>query len=289
MKKLKKWIRLYGGKTLQSFIIWLLRITRSQNKYILFSTVKAKKNQVNINYWSETKNLGDAICPMIVSFGAKQLGVDISKRVNGTKHLYAVGSVITAGSQDCTIWGSGILNLEKLPRVRKRKLDIRAVRGPLTRLALLEYGYKVPEVYGDPGILMPMIYNPETQKQYPVSVITHMDENITTGTDINRIQIQTEDYEAFVRQIKASERIISSSLHGIIFAEAYGVPAILLRPKNDLFKYYDYYYSTKRFDFPIADSIEEALTMNAPEIPDLTAMQKGLLSAFPADLWQDKK
>ena len=288
MKRIKKWIRLFGGQKLQGFIIWLLRITKSQNRFILFSAMRAKKNTVNINYWSETKNLGDSICPVIVSYAAKQFGVDISQKINETKHLYAIGSVITAGCQDCTIWGSGILNLEKLPRVRKRKLDIRAVRGPLTRLALLEYGYEVPEVYGDPGILMPMIYNPEIQKQYPVSVITHMDENIATEADVHKIQIKTENFEAFVRQIKASERIISSSLHGIIFAEAYGVPAILLRPKRDIFKYYDYYYSTKRFTFPIAESIEEALTMKAPEIPDLTALQKELLSVFPTDLWQDK-
>lgn len=287
MKKLKKWIRKLGGSGLQNAIIWLLRVTGCQNKFILFSAKKAVKNQVNLNYWDETKNLGDAICPVIVDYAAQQNGIRTTKRVNGTKHLYAIGSVITAGCQDCTIWGSGILNLEKLSRVRNRKLDIRAVRGPLTRLALMEYGHAVPEVYGDPGMLLPLIYDPQVQKQYPVSVITHMDEAVEPAGDVHSISIRTGDYKTFADQIKASELVISSSLHGIIFAEAYGVPAILLKPKSDLFKYFDYYYSTKRIDFPMAESIAQALTMQPPPLPELTRMQKQLLSVFPADLWEN--
>ena len=287
MKKLKKWIRKLGGSGLQNAIIRLLRVTKCHNSFILFSTKRAKRNQVNLNYWEETKNLGDAICPVIVDYAAQQSGVRTTKRVNGTKHLYAIGSVITAGCQDCTVWGSGILNLEKLSRVKNRKLDIRAVRGPLTRLALMEYGYAVPEVYGDPGMLLPLIYDPQVQKQYPVSVITHMDEAVDAAGDVHSISIRTGDYQNFADQIKASELVISSSLHGIIFAEAYGVPAILLKPKSDLFKYYDYYYSTKRFDFPMAQSVAQALTMQPPPLPELTRMQKQLLSVFPADLWEN--
>lgn len=287
MKKLKKWIRKLGGSGLQNAIIWFLRATGCQNKFILFSAKKAVKNQVNLNYWDETKNLGDAICPVIVDYAAGQKGICRTQPVKSTKHLYAIGSVITAGCQDCTVWGSGILNLEKLQRVRNRKLDVRAVRGPLTRLALMEYGYEVPEVYGDPGMLLPLIYDPAVKKQYPVSLITHMDEEVTAQDDIHRISIRTEDYRSFARQIKASELVISSSLHGIIFAEAYGVPAILLKPKCDLFKYYDYYYSTKRFDFPVAQTVAQALTMDAPPLPQLARMQEQLLSAFPADLWEN--
>lgn len=287
MKKLKKWIRKLGGSGLQNAIIWFLRATGCQNTFILFSAKKAVKNQVNLNYWDETKNLGDAICPVIVDYAAGQKGICRTQPVKSTRHLYAIGSVITAGCQDCTVWGSGILNLEKLQRVRNRNLDIRAVRGPLTRLALMEYGYEVPEVYGDPGMLLPLIYDPAVTKQYPVSLITHMDEEVTAQDDIHRICIRTEDYRCFAQQIKASELVISSSLHGIIFAEAYGVPAILLKPKCDLFKYYDYYYSTKRFDFPVAQTVAQALTMDAPPLPQLARMQEQLLSAFPADLWEN--
>lgn len=95
------------------------------------------------------------------------------------------------------------------------------------------------------------------------------------------------DWRVFIDEIIKGKLVISSSLHGIILAEAYGVPAILLYEKDmNLFKYKDYYHSTGRYDFPIAKSIEEALTMKPAPIPDMSVLQKNLLESFPADLWK---
>ncbi len=284
MNKLKKLIRKLGGEKLQNLIIWLLIKLRINNKIILFSTQKAHPMQVNVNYWNGAKNLGDAISPVIVNFVAARKGICIDKKVSKTKHLYAVGSVVTAGCQDCTVWGSGILNAKILSRLKNRKMDIRSVRGPITRMILMEYGYEVPAIYGDPAILMPMIYNPEVQKKYKVSVITHMNEE--RFSQYHQISIVTDDYEAFVREIKASELIVSSSLHGIIFAEAYGVPAVLLKPRMDLLKYYDYYYGTGRYDFPVCSKVEDAESLTPPPIPDFSQMREAILAAFPTDLWE---
>ena len=46
---------------------------------------------------------------------------------------------------------------------------------------------------------------------------------------------------------------------------------------NDYFKYNDYYYSTGRTDYPIAASIEDALKMPLPKVPDLSCLQNNLL------------
>lgn len=201
--------------------------------------------------------------------------------------MYAIGSIITAGCQDCTIWGSGCLNTTILSRLRSRKLDVRAVRGPLTRMVLMEHGYAVPEIYGDPAILMPLIFDPEVEKKYKVSIIPHMNEQEQyRQSACHFIDIRTVDYKKPIREIKESELILSSSLHGIILAEAYGVPAILLKPQVGMFKYMDYYYGTGRLEFPIAESVEEALTFAPPCIPDFAGMQEKLLTAFPIDLWQ---
>lgn len=81
--------------------------------------------------------------------------------------------------------------------------------------------------------------------------------------------------------------ILSSSLHGIILAETYGIPAIMLKSPLDTFKFRDYYYSTGRFDFPIANTVEEALKMEPPALPNLDNLRQGLIDSFPYDIWKN--
>lgn len=287
--KIKQFIRKIGiGKVIESIVRKTLLTFHLNNKYILFTSRKAKKNKVNLNYCHDFKNVGDNISPKIVEFVADKFNVDLNKEVSETKHLYAVGSIITAGAQDCTVWGSGLLNTTILNRLNKRKLDIRAVRGPLTRVILIDRGFSVPEVYGDPALLTPLFYNPTVEKKYKVSVVTHMNENNESfPKEVHQINIVTDDYKEFVDEIKASELVISSSLHGIIFAESYGVSAVMLRPNGDLFKYFDYYYSTGRYSFPITETVKEALSVKPLEIPDFEDLQNNLLNAFPVDLWEN--
>lgn len=72
--------------------------------------------------------------------------------------------------------------------------------------------------------------------------------------------------------------ILQYSLHGIILAEVYGVPAIMLdNAQVPRFKYCDWYYSTERYDFPVALSVEEALSMKPVTLPKLSDMAKKLL------------
>lgn len=115
-----------------------------------------------------------------------------------------------------------------------------------------------------------------------------MNEDAGANREYHHINIVSDDYQTFIEEIKASELIVSSSLHGIIFAEAFGVKAVLLQPKSDLFKHYDDDYSTGRYNFPIVQNVSEAIDTIAPNIPDFTEMRINLLKAFPADLWEQK-
>jgi len=204
--------------------------------------------------------------------------------------LYTIGSLVVMGHQNATIWGSGILQSEPdgyiWKRNKYRSLDIRCVRGPETKRRLKENGYDVENcLIGDPGVLMPLIYSPKITEKRPYSVIMHMNKKEEMD---NTIDIVTNDWKATIDEIANSELIISSSLHGIIIAEAYGVPAILLNKTEDgdLFKYNDYYYSTGRKSYAMAESVEEALAMPRPEVPDLSKLQDNLLNTFPVDLWE---
>ena len=81
--------------------------------------------------------------------------------------------------------------------------------------------------------------------------------------------LPTEDWRTVVRAICNSKLVISSSLHGLIVSEAFGVPAIFLRLSDHepLFKYNDYYSATNRSTFPVATSIQDALSIRPPPPP----------------------
>lgn len=284
------------GNCFKNFLIKLLFPFR--NKFILFNVwARAKNNRVNLNYWWEKPNLGDDLSRVIVEYMLSLRNIPFDKEVHGRKHLYAVGSIITAGLQDCTIWGSGILFATMLNRVKGRNLDIRSVRGPVTRIILTDMGYNVPEIYGDPVIFLPEVYSPkDVEKKYKYGVIIHKDQKFICNSDkdflkrkdVLLIDIRTRDYEGFVNNVVSCEKIISSSLHGVIISESYGIPALMHQPSVEpLLKYCDWYYSTDRLSFPIATKLDDVLTMETPCIPNLEELRKKQKKAFPYDLYEE--
>lgn len=254
---------------------------------------RAKKNRVNLNYWNELKNLGDAISPVIVEHLLEEKNLSLEAEVRETRHLCAVGSVITAGAQDATVWGSGILNPKLLYRIKGRKLDIRAVRGPVTRALLMEYGYQVPAVYGDPAVFMSEIYQPKAaKKDCYYGFVVHKDGSKRLGDmggmprSYKFIDIKTDDYKHFIDELASVECVVSTSLHGVILAETCGVPAILMMPECDFMKYEDWYEATGRSTHPIAESLADLDAIEPPPIPNLDGMREALRQSFPYDIFQ---
>lgn len=271
------------------------KLILKKNRYVLGDRSRpARRNRVNVDWWTSqdlSANLGDDISPRIVDWMLQKRGISRDAPVKSTKFLAAVGSILDIGLNDSTVWGSGLL-LESYrapiwPKLKR--LDIRAVRGPRTARMLRDRGYECPEVYGDPAILMPLIYRPKSvSKPTGTLMVSHIfDQAIFPG---NALSMCTSDYESFVNQISAVSLVITSSLHGIILAESYGTPAVLVRSgRSDfsLHKYRDWYESTGRSTFPVASDVDEALTLEPVALPDIAAMQQALMDVFPYDLWED--
>lgn len=136
-----------------------------------------------------------------------------------------------------------------------------------------------------------MVYQPKSNpKDNTIGVIRHFKSVDSEVSDqLKKIDTRTTDYKNFIDQICNCSKVISSSLHGIILAESYGIPAVFLQENmdNELIKFYDWYYSTNRKNIKIAYSIEEAIEMQPMALPDLESMRKNLLEAFPYDLWEN--
>lgn len=282
---------------------------------LYFPNVKAKDHRVNLHV-SDMKqnghvsadddtrnryNLGDYLGLVVTNWMLEKKGLSLDDYVEEKKHLLTVGSGAVKSYQNMTVWGAGVerelpqLFRRFLQRSWFRSLDIRAVRGPLSRDYLMKLGHKCPEVYGDPAILMPLIYKKDVEesggrKKYDISIIPQLvtEERIREKySEVHVISMNTNDFKGVIDQIVQSKLIISSSLHGVILADAYGVPSVWFRGlgKDIDFKYLDYYASTGRMPEFIPISFKEAMEREPMPLPDLKPLQDGLLEAFPYDLW----
>ena len=129
-----------------------------------------------------------------------------------------------------------------------------------------------------------------SEKKYKYSIIRHLKNNDEPqDSSAHYINVNTSDYKHFINEICASELVLSSSLHGIILAEVYGVPAVFVNENmdNELMKFYDWYFATGRQTVVIAESIEKALAVTPMKLPDLSEMRKNLIKNFPYDLFEN--
>jgi pyruvyltransferase len=153
----------------------------------------------------------------------------ISSRISSSKTLFSIGSIIGHYSKKdyYDVWGSGIIH----SKAQVQDANFLAVRGKYTQRRLKELGFSVPNVIGDPALLVPLVYNPEVTKTYKLGIIPHYMqlEEITklleNHHDLLIIDL-LDDIEKIIIDIKSCEFTISSSLHGIIVAHAYGVPSL---------------------------------------------------------------
>lgn len=233
-------------------------------------------------------NFGDVLGPVIVKEMLKKAGVN--RRGNdSSRRLLAVGSIMHFASEGDAVWGTGV-NGKKLAAELPGGLDVRAVRGPLTRRILEAKGIAVPAVFGDPGLLVGQLWSRDQlaarQPQRRFSIVPNFHDYPLVPSTAQTIDPTGKLWEV-IGKIAASDFVVGSSLHGIIIAESLGIPArLVVSGTEPLFKYRDYYEGTGRAAFMPAKSVDEALALKGEPLPDWDPTP--LQNAFPYDLWSTK-
>lgn len=95
-------------------------------------------------------------------------------------------------------------------------------------------------------------------------------------------------WKTIVREILTSELVLSSSLHGIILSEAFGVPVRFVMPVGGetLFKYQDYFLGTGRYLDRQPDTFMNEITSQiGVMMPKPVFDSKTLLKKFPSDFY----
>lgn len=197
--------------------------------------------------WCLTQNFGDLITPYLIEkiTGERPIYSE-GKEENGGTIYQVTGSILNHDIKNCVAWGAGIARFEDGVPVK----EITAVRGPLTAKRARNCGRHVPNVYGDPALLLPRYYTPEFTNVYNVGFMPHyVDLEFVKGTLNDRAFVidVTQDVETVINDMAKCRFIYSSSLHGLIVADAYGIPnrwtKFSDKIEGDGFKYLDYYES----------------------------------------------
>ncbi len=258
---------------------------------------------LNLLWWDERPNFGDAVGPWLAAHLSGLTPVNGRSLGLSTPALATAGSIAGWLEQDGSqIWGSGLMGPvagKSLARLRSLKnVRVHAVRGRNTRTELQRStGWRVPEIYGDPALLLPRFLKADSAGAGGgIAVVPHLDhrESLmkTAGPGITVADVR-EGVETVVRQIAGAQACVSSSLHGIIVAQAYGVPWVWLRISDkvisgDRYKFEDFFTTLDAGAVRACDVPSEALNRGLIEdlaagagLPELGIDLVPLLECFP--------
>ena len=258
---------------------------------------------LNLLWWDERPNFGDAVGPWLAGHLSGLTPVNGRSLRLGTPALATAGSIAGWLEQDGSqIWGSGLmapLEGESLARLRSlANVRVHAVRGRNTRAELQrKTGWNVPEIYGDPALLLPQFLTVERAcHSGGIAVVPHLDHRDSlekaAGPGATVVDVRA-GVETVVRQIAGAQACVSSSLHGIIVAQAYSVPWVWLRISDqiisgDRYKFEDFFTTLDAGAVSACNVPAKALSPGLIEdlaaaagLPELTIDLVPLLESFP--------
>lgn len=139
------------------------------------------------------------------------------------------------------IWGSGFLGYPKITSRNAiriyRRIHAYALRGKETLHILNDnhlFHPSHPLAFGDPGLLYPTLLKTPPAKQYDIGIVPHKCDVVegerayqmlkANGYNVKYINVAADDPLEPLHDIATCERILSSSLHGCIVADALHIP-----------------------------------------------------------------
>lgn len=200
---------------------------------------------MKVYYWNGKKNFGDLLTPLLLK---KFTHLSSEWAEPEDSELVLAGSILEHLPEDWEGVIAGCGKLHEKTKLKFPRAKILALRGPLTAK-----GLKGNFVLGDPGLLADELVKIK-DKKYELGIVPHWTDIKLEHTPIflkykPKIIRVTDDPLKVIDEIGQCKKIISSSLHGIILADAFGIPRrieisprMLSHPHQEggLFKWLDY-------------------------------------------------
>lgn len=180
-------------------------------------------------WWSGRHNYGDILTPLIL----QRMGIKFQYVGRQHADTMCIGSIAKYSRPGVKMMGTGIMRVSDPVSPDAQWLW---ARGPRTRAKVLEYGGQCPETYGDMAMLLPELVD-EAPKMHDVGIIPHKVDYHYCRAVYRKypiVRLHTNDCVATTAHITRCRSVISSSLHGIIVAHAYGIPAAWVKFSDKL-------------------------------------------------------
>lgn len=219
---------------------------------------------VKLFWWKgkEYPNLGDELSRLILE---RMFNLNVQFSTLHGADILSVGSILGMAlnheavpkrTKPLHVVGSGAMHqLER--REFPDCMRFHSVRGAVTKSALgsLETN---SVTLGDPGLLCSDLYSPSRmQGNGKIALILHHSRLEDSSwrerfahLPIRFLDIRTEDYDGFVQKMTECDIVLSESLHGLILADAYGIPNTWLSfgrlHSGGNYKFFDYFSTVGR-------------------------------------------
>lgn len=195
-------------------------------------------------YWREEPNFGDAIAPLLLERFAD---LDSAWTPVHKAQVASVGSIL---EHIPPLWPGAILGSGQLYENSHLNLHAHAgvmlaLRGPLTARSVPGFSGAL----GDPGLLADELLDEVPRKTHALAVIPHWsDHKLALDPRYDSFDPlfidPAEDPLSIIRRVGSCQKVVTSSLHGMILADAFGIPRRFLwsdtLSREGDFKFRDY-------------------------------------------------
>ncbi len=244
----------------------------TQNKYFYKAYHEGTSLVGNITHkpmikttWAiKVLNAGDLVAPLLL----RRYGFTPAYSYRNEAQLFSAGSLLDRVPESFSgfILGTGFMHgnvIRSLPKAR-----ILAVRGELTRKNV-----NAPKdtILGDPGLIVASSMQRRQEKRYELGIVPHFSDKHDPRLqklikkymkEILIINIQASPIRV-LNQMDQCSHIISSSLHGVIFANSLGIPNMWTilsgKVQGEGFKFHDYRSGLNWQQDPVSISGDERL------------------------------
>lgn len=233
----------------------IVGILRRLEKLRRFARWRFAPGRVPLWWHIGRPNFGDDINP---GFFGRLSGLSTRFASDRSRpHVVGAGSILEHAGPSSVVCGAGFLRPPPGPVPMPARLV--SVRGQLSRAA---FPQAAGVLLGDPLVLVSDVVS-RRPPHCSVGFVPHvLSVDRWRGWNPRRLRIIDPAASPWrvIREIAACELVISQSLHGLIVADALGIPNVWVAPSDDMaggrFKFDDYFSTLDAAKLPVAEGPE---------------------------------